>query len=414
MYKGLPIATNKISRKARKGVPHHLLGCVPLDQEPWTVHDFHSKASSIIGEIRSRGKVPILVGGTHYYTQSLLFPQSLVNDEDQNERLEEEDEERKWPILAADTHTMYDELRRVDPDLAQKWHPRDRRKIRRSLQIWLQTGKRASDLYREQRDVPPIGSSDELETSEAVEAQKLSPNSKDLEEDRDVERYENLSPLVFWTYTPSQVLNRRLDGRVDDMISNGLLEEVKSMHAYQVSQAQQGQTIDDTRGIWVAIGYKEMLPYITSATETSEGETKSESVERMKTATRQYAKRQTRWIHLKLLLAMHEAGWGDKMFLLDAFDLSQFPQRVEKVAEDITSDFLAGNVLLPPTTLSDLAMEMLLLKDQEREKHRSARYCDLCDKTMMYEAEWLKHLTSKGHKKAMKPKIDWKAIYPKQ
>ena len=395
MYEGLPIATNKIPLEEMKGIPHHLLGCVKLEEEPWTVQNFHNKASGIMEEIRSRGKLPVMVGGTHYYTHSLLFPKSLVEDSDRTEHVNVEEEERKWPILAADSETMLEELRKVDPKMATRWHPKDGRKIRRSLQIWLQTGKRASDVYREQKE-------------------KEQPSVNDVyawENSDDAGTPENTGthdPLVFWTYSSPEVLNQRLDKRVDSMVSNGLLEEVQSMRGFLQTQAQQGNVIDDTRGIWIAIGCKEMLPYITNSSKTNEE--KQEGIQRTKIATKQYAKRQNHWIRLKLLHAMKEAGLERNIFLLDATDITQFSLHVEMVAKNITSAFLAGDSLPVPATLSNPAKEMLL---SEIKESRYARYCEACDKTMMFEREWLKHLRSKGHKNAIKPKVDWKTLYPK-
>ena len=388
MYEGLPITTNKISIEERKGIPHHLLGCVKLGDDPWTVLQFCTRANSIIEEIRSRGKLPVVVGGTHYYLQALLFPKSLVGDDVPTQHIDEEEEERKWPILAAESETMLDELKKVDPEMAQGWHPRDRRKIRRSLQIWLQTGRKASEVYREQKSVSPKLNSD------------LNRHAGDLEE---AESLQHQDPLVFWTYSSPLTLNQRLDKRVDSMMSNGLLDEVRSMHHYL-----QDHTVDDNRGIWIAIGCKEMLPYIANPDPT--GKEKDEGIERTKIATRQYAKRQNRWIRLKLLHAAQQAGLGRKVFLLHSTDVEHFSTNVEETADNITSSFLAGTALPSPSTLSDAAKEMMLLASKET---RNAQHCEACDKTLMSEAEWLGHLTSKGHKRAMKPKVDWQTLYPK-
>ncbi len=394
MYEGLPITTNKISPEDRKGIPHHLLGCIKLGEDPWTIRQFSARARSVIEDIRSRGKLPVLVGGTHYYLQSLLFPGSLVEDECGARHVDEEEEERKWPILAADSKTLWDELRRVDPDMAQTWHPQDRRRIRRSLQIWFQTGRKASELYQEQEHSSPTRKGGVYDRYEGTD---------------EVEGLQNSDPLIFWTYSSSSALNQRLNNRVDTMLSNGLLDEIRSMHHYQQAQAQQGITVDESRGIWIAIGCKEMLPYIASLYST-DGE-KAEGIERTKIATRQYAKRQSRWIRIKLLHAAKQAGLDGKVFLLDATDAEHFSTNVETAAKSITTSFLAGDVLPEPTTLSDAAKEMMQLESKEA---RSARYCEACDKTMMSEPEWLGHLTSKGHKNATKPKVDWRALYPEK
>ena len=394
MYEGLPIATNKISFEHRRGIPHHLLGCVRLGENPWTVRQFHAAASKIIEDIKLRGKLPVLVGGTHYYLQSLLFPKSLIEDDDQAKPINEEEEDRRWPILAADTDTMFEELRRVDPEIAQRWHPRDRRKIRRSLQIWLQSGRRASELYQEQKQ-----SSSRVGT-------ELHGDSKDAENIQDSLKYDH---LIFWTYSSQPILNQRLDDRVDSMVSDGLLEEVRSMHSFLQAQSQQGNVLDDSRGVWIAIGCKEMLPYITKPFPTDEE--KEEGIRNTKIATRQYAKGQDRWIRLKLLHAVKEAGLERNMFLLDATDVAQLSSNVETAAGNLTSTFLAGDTLPEPASLSDVAKEKLAPEARET---INAQYCEACDKTLMSDIQWLNHLKSKRHKYATKPKVDWKAMYPKK
>ena len=73
MYEGLPIATNKITETERQGIPHHLLGSLGLDQKPWTVQQFVKVADKTIGEIRSRGKLPIVFDGSQYYVHSQII-----------------------------------------------------------------------------------------------------------------------------------------------------------------------------------------------------------------------------------------------------------------------------------------------------------------------------------------------------
>lgn len=71
LYEGLPVVTNKITTSEQQGIPHHLLGCIGLKEETWTVGKFVKEALTVIEEIRSRGRLPIVVGGTHYYTQAV-------------------------------------------------------------------------------------------------------------------------------------------------------------------------------------------------------------------------------------------------------------------------------------------------------------------------------------------------------
>src|SRR5436190_11089962 len=154
IYRGLPIITNQIPIRERNNIAHHLIGCTDLEEEPWRIGRFKKESLQTIKEIRSRGKLPILVGGTHYYTQSVLFNGSLL---DKGEPEPEEDDQlsipvsERWPILEASPGEILQKLREVDPVMAARWHPNETRKIRRSLEIYLQTGRPASEIYQEQR-----------------------------------------------------------------------------------------------------------------------------------------------------------------------------------------------------------------------------------------------------------------------
>lgn len=386
IYRGLPIATNKLSEKERKSIPHHLFDCLALDEEPWTVRQFYDKASRVVNEIRSRGKVPILVGGSQYYIQSLLFPNKMI-EKGESEALSLPRNAEQWPILDGSTEGMMDELRKVDPRMAMRWHPKDRRKIRRSLEICLQTGRPASEVYLETEDQ----NLDFQMPTEANFAQSRLPNDT----------------LMFWTHASTDSLNERLDQRVESMVSQGLLDEVCGMHDFAQSQQAQGAAVDLDRGIWIAIGYKEFLPYMMD--DERPESLRAEGIERTKIATRQYAKRQTRWIRLKLVPAMAETSNAMNVFLCDASSLSGWAIDVDCLALKVTKSFLEGCDLPLPMSLSNLAAKMLVT---EEKSERVARHCDACDKTMMSAFEWTRHLKSKGHRAVTRPKTDWRALYP--
>jgi tRNA dimethylallyltransferase len=399
IYKGLPITTNKISIEERKGIPHYLLGCVELDEEPWTVQRFRDRASKTIEEIRSRGKLPILVGGTHYYTQSLLFKDAIVEQQDVD-RLTEEEQGQKWPILDASTEEILEELRKVDPMMARYWHPADRRKIRRSLEIWLTTGRRASEIYDQQRQLRNIR---DIDIDRAIE--EPTKSSDNVHERSVTGQNSPLSydTLIFWTHVKNYMLNPRLSKRVDSMVSDGLLEEVQSTYSLL-----QEKSTNQSAGISIAVGFKELLPYIIDGNNSES--LKHEGIERVKIATRQYAKRQGRWIRLRLQQALSAADTSHRFFLLDATDLSRWSQDVEEKATEITTAFLRGGALPDPKSLSAAAKEMLFTTEKIS---RVARHCDACDKTAMNHEQWALHVQSKGHKKAVRPKVDWQALYPK-
>ena len=224
LYAGLPIITNKITAVEQQGVPHHLLGCIGLHEQTWVVGTFVKKATKVIDEIRSRDKLPILVGGTHYYTQSLLFKDRLP-DENKHEEEREfvENTKEEWPILKRSTEELMEELKRVDPVMAERWHPNDRRKIQRSLQIYLQTDRKASDIYAQQRSANDISAS---------------LDGCDSPADRLLMRFPT---LLFWVHADSEVLKSRLNDRVDKMLEQGLLDEVHTMNHFADAQMQAGK-----------------------------------------------------------------------------------------------------------------------------------------------------------------------------
>ncbi|KAI9881408.1 MAG: hypothetical protein M1830_003415 [Pleopsidium flavum] len=413
MYQGLPIITNKITTEERKGVPHHLLGCVGLEDEAWRVGVFRSKALGIIEEIRSRGNVPILVGGTHYYTQALLFNDAVIDDDngvDHEKGLTSIELREKWPILEGSTEDMLAVLEEVDPLMAERWHPNDRRKIRRSLEIWLQRGRKASDIYLEQQT---------RRLGDAIPAdERLRDFDTDLVEAEVSERQEQpqgrFQALVLWTHASPDVLKACLDTRVDDMLRNGLLSEVDSMEQFYSQQVSNGHPIDKTRGIWVSIGYKEFEEYnkalLSGGTEDKILHLmKLEATEQTKAATRQYAKRQVRWIRIKLVHAVKDAGMIENMFLLDGSDLTRWSEDVEHPAISLSEKFLEGGDLPNPESLSRAAQEILAPKrDFDMSKRRDLwvkKTCDVCATTVVSEDDWARHMKSRRHRRAVKSNI---------
>ena len=390
LYSGLPVITNKIQVEERQGIPHHLLGCIGLREQTWVVGTFARKALGVIEEIRSRGRVPILVGGTHYYLQSLLFKDKLAESESgQQERPFVEDTGEKWPILRQDTPAILEELKKVDPVMADRWHPNDRRKIQRSLEIYLQTGKRASEIYAEQRH-------DKSASAESNDAKDDGPSLR-------------FPTLIFWIHSESETLNRRLEKRVDKMLANGLLDEVRTLDAFANDETAGGRAVDETRGIWVSIGYKEFKGYMQAlqsdqATEKELIKSKEEALERTSIATRQYAKRQVRWIRIKLVNALAEAKAGGSLYLLDGSDVAAFDSHVVEPASNLTRSFLNATSPLPdPKSLSSAAAEMLSPKrdyDLSAQPEKwTKRYCEVCDVTCVTEDQWSMHVKSKAHRK---------------
>jgi tRNA dimethylallyltransferase len=397
MYAGLPIITNKISLDEQQGIPHHLLGSIALNEDPWSVGLFKRKATQVIQEIRSRGRLPILVGGTHYYIQSLLFKETLVETEiAESEANPSESQNRaKHPILDRTTEEMIDRLREVDPVLADRWHPNDRRKIRRSLEIFLTTGQRASEIYAKQQQRKMAGN-----TTVAKIANSTSPSINEE------------SVLLFWAYSDPQILKDRLDARIDKMVTMGLLDEVMAMYEYHGQQHAAENFIDTTKGIWVSIGYKEFGEYLAAlkSTEQSPNELKrlyELSIEKIQFATRQYAKRQVRWIRLKLLNALSEAALRERLYLVDTSDVVRWDEHVSGPAIDITTKFLNAGVMPLPSEISTIAGQVLSPNEKigDVQEVINRQECQLCHVTTLTEQQWRAHLGSRQHRALNKKRL---------
>lgn len=385
LYSGLPIITNKTTPEEQEGIPHHLLGCIALHEQTWVVGTFIRHALKTIEDIRSRGRLPILVGGTHYYTQSLLFYDRLAEGEDEREQREfVADTSDKWPILKEPTDVLLEELTRIDPIMADRWHPNDRRKIQRSLEIYLQTGKRASDIYAEQRA------------------------RKDDTSDGDAKPPKLRFPaLLFWVHGEAAVLRDRLDKRVNKMLASGLLDEVQNLDAFAREQKAKGTPVDDAKGVWVSIGYREFRDYIRklhsgNAEESDLAKLKAAALEATQASTRQYAKRQVRWIRIKLVNALMQAKASDRLYLLDGSDVAKFEETVVKQALQLTAQYLCAEDMPPPSSLSEVAAEQLKPKRDDlagAPEDWVKQYCAVCDTTSVTPTQWQQHMASKSHKK---------------
>ncbi|KAK7954179.1 tRNA dimethylallyltransferase [Apiospora saccharicola] len=387
MYRGLPVITNQISAEEQRGVPHHLLATIRHDQPTWTVGVFAREAAKLISEIRGRGKLPIIVGGTHYYISALIFENSLVDSQKSDNpdvaHITQTDTRQQHAILEGPTDLMLQRLREVDPVIASRWHPDDRRKIQRSLEIFLTTGRKASDIYAEQQ--------------EAIAA--IAPSSSPWE------------ALMFWVYSKPDILRERLDKRIDKMEKAGLMDEVKELHQYLRDQSAIGNDVDRTRGIWQSIGFKQFEPFLDGERDgvpsDELGKLRATGLEDMKTATRQYARSQLRWIRLKTAPALKERDALRYFYLLDSSDASNFSQNVLSPASEIAKLFLDGQELPLPAGVSETAAEILSAFDDENMKPKpvfEARRCDLCNVTLTSEDQWNKHLKGRSHRRVLKHK----------
>ena len=182
------------------------------------------------------------------------------------------------------------------------------------------------------------------------------------------------------------------------------------MNEYLKIQEHAGLSVDRTRGIWVSIGWKEFEPYLTALDSETTSQEKlgtlcSSSVEQIQAATRQYAKRQVRWIRLRLIHALSEEDALDRLYLVDGTDVSRWSENVSNPAIGITGEFLEGIGLRPPRELSAAALEFLVPSDASDQPDVGFRQeCELCRVTAVTEIQWKTHLTSRRHRGLVKRK----------
>lgn len=240
IYKNLDVGTAKPSAEERQGIPHYLLDFLP-PETPYSVADFTAAADPLIRDITARGRLPLVVGGTGLYITSLLSGMAFAP--------EKTDPAIRAGLQArADTEggaALYAELQRIDPDYAAQVHPNNLPRVIRALELFEATGRRMSDQRREARP------------AEAP--------------------YHALCLCL--TCRDRAVLYSRIDRRVDEMVENGVLDEARQVYDHR----------DAYRTAAQAIGYKEFFPYFEGTANLTE------CTERLKQATRNYAKRQLTW-----------------------------------------------------------------------------------------------------------------------
>ncbi|KAM9905244.1 hypothetical protein OXX79_002280 [Metschnikowia pulcherrima] len=386
VYRGAPIITNKHPFSEREGIKHHVMDHIPWSEE-YFIHRYSAEAVSAIEDIHARGKTPIIIGGTHYYLQNLLFKNKTIGEKEEKDQLRPLSSEQQ-ALLDGPVDAIFKALTDVDPVISEKFHPKDTRKLRRALEIYYTTGQRPSEMYKEQK-------LDELEDT------SLKYNT-----------------LLFWIYCDSEVLKERLDKRVDCMMQTGALDEIRELNNFYESQTP---TPDMTTGIWQVIGYKEFRPWLTDG--QKDVKLFEEGVERMKIRTRQYAKYQVKWIKKLLGVELNKEArfkfkYGGKIYLLDATNLNQWATNVRERGLAITEQFLNNGPLGVTEPLAPKNLESILptsefyeefnsnktLKAVDNWKHFECSVCrDSEGKPLVAVGEdnWQVHQNSRRHKKQL-------------
>lgn len=240
LYRGMDVGTAKVTPEEMDGIPHHMIDVA----DPWesfSAARYVEMADPILRDILRRGKTAIIAGGTGLYVDALIAGRTFAPYPETGRRqaLEQEAEELGM-------EHMLSRLKAVDPDSAARLHLADRKRIIRALEVYEETGKTITQHNLETKALP-----------------------------------DSYQPVwIGLTYEPRQQLYNRIDLRVDKMLEQGLLEEIRGL-------LDRGTPRECTA--MQAIGYKEFLPVLdgTMPLETA--------VEQVKQGSRRYAKRQLTW-----------------------------------------------------------------------------------------------------------------------
>lgn len=269
IYKGMDIASAKPTVEEMQGIPHHLIGFLDRDIS-FSAADYVRLAREKIGEVLSRGNLPIIVGGTGLYIDSLL--ENIRFSEGGSD---EEYREMLYSLAAAEGNdALHRRLVEIDPEAAETIHPNNLVRVVRALEVHHVTGRKFSELKKESR------------TGERP-----------------------YDPLILGlNYHDRQKLYDRIDLRVDKMAAEGLVEEARELYEH-----------GGMRTAANAIGFKEFIPYFRNE------ESLEACIDKIKQETRRYAKRQLTWFRKN-----HSIQW----IFLDEFNKkNEILEKSEKCIE---------------------------------------------------------------------------------
>ncbi len=238
IYRGMDVGTAKPTPEERARAPHHLIDFVDPHQDRFTAHDWVTRANETIEDIHSRGKRPIVVGGTNLYVRGLL--EGLLDGA-------QPDPELRARLEAQDDRALRSALEAADPEAAERIHRNDRRRTIRALEVFELTG---TPLSRQQ-----------VQWNDQV----INPRC---------------ASRVICLDWPTETLNRRINARVKAMATSGFLEEVRAL-------GEQGPLSPQAAK---AVGYEELAAHLAGQS------TLEEALERTKIRTRRFAKQQRTWM----------------------------------------------------------------------------------------------------------------------
>ncbi|XP_078308178.1 tRNA dimethylallyltransferase isoform X6 [Panthera onca] len=321
VYEGLDIITNKVSAQEQRMCQHHMISFVDPLVTNYTVVDFRNKATALIEDIFARDKIPIVVGGTNYYIEALLW-KVLVSTKPQ-EMDTEKVTDRKVELEKEDGHALHKRLSQVDPEMAAKLHPHDKRKVARSLQVFEETGISHSEflhrqhseegggplggplkfpnlcilwLHADQTGAPSPAGCKQARSYIVINAGLESAVRPQIRDDEHSSG--GIQGPIF------KVLDERLDKRVDDMLAAGLLDELRDFHRRYNQKKVAENRQDYQHGIFQSIGFKEFHEYLVTegkCTPETSNQLLKKGIESLKQVTKRYARKQNRWVKNRFL-----------------------------------------------------------------------------------------------------------------
>ncbi|XP_016981934.1 tRNA dimethylallyltransferase [Drosophila rhopaloa] len=387
VYTHLDVATAKATKEEQSRARHHLLD-VATPAEPFTVTHFRNAALPIVERLLSKDTPPIIVGGTNYYIESLLWDVLVDSEDKQTEGTPLKEHRKQEDLDAMSTTDLHHYLAQIDAGSANRIHPNNRRKILRAIEVYQETGQTLTKKLAEQRAQPG--------------GNRLGGPL----------RYPHI--VLLWLRCQQEVLNVRLDTRVDGMLAQGLLRELREFHNAHHTTTVQAYT----SGVLQTIGYKEFVPYLLNHDQNedekieeylrnhsyklpSQKELQEEGLpdgldmlrnccEELKLVTRRYSKKQLKWIYNRFL-ASKDRQVPD-LYELDTSDVAAWPEAVYHRAETIIESYRKG-------------MECEI-KPMEKKEHPGAdldeetsHFCATCERHFIGEYQWGVHLKSNKHKR---------------
>ena len=242
LYRGMVVGTAAPTSEEMEGVPHHMVGVIDPNGD-YSVACYVRDAAKCVDDVLAREKLPILVGGTGLYLDALLHGADFA-DGQRGSAWRKKLESRMALEGAA---ALLAELAAIDPDSATKLSPADRKRIIRALEVYYETGKTKTQHDLETQSVPL--------------------------------RYKPI--YLGFAYEDREEMKHVIDLRVDQMVQNGLFEEVRSLLDTGISRSSTA---------FAAIGYKEALAYLDGCA------SREDAIAEIKLRSRQYAKRQLTWL----------------------------------------------------------------------------------------------------------------------